>query len=982
MIKPFYPNRCISSLLCLIIVLFIGPMETGYAQTASCSNGTMIEVEGGYTLDWEALCEAAQPWSDKGIQVVIYLSNFRPETEDDWYDHLDAAEVALGLISADRTVDNFTPNVLAIEATTGASRNFGTTITFGQALYNTPLDTDTAVSTIKADMLDDLQRERYTDAFVTALAESYAVNYPPPTFGDYLVNIAIAGLGVLVVLAVLNRFFGNRIREWWRLRQNKQVLGKRIEDVQIAFSNLVSVLNGFIEAPTPEESLLYRIYFAAGADKYEDLLETAVARLKESQENLRQIKSDYAQIPQPEDNALEKQLNHLQAVYLRLIGTLADQHNLTDEAIRKEFDIFFTESTAAYQEELDSLKTTLQNPLTFTFNTKPKTTTPIGIMDDVLAFQTELDRLRKAQKQAPTAIESIRQRMADMEPDLPKLEVAFKDLFSPIHVLLQTATEQLENGRYLDVAPIIAEANNGLDLLNELSAIWETHLSRQQKIVDAGAEGFHPPILMTLENELTFTVAPLLESFKKGDYDEAQALLIEFELNSEYALEETIEWQSVHQNNIDQFTKAEMMMARLQKYQTEKSIPAWDILTKYTPSNWRDLEETESDTAVSLQRIESQLTQCKTLNAIENDVQQFDAADAKLTVLLAQLAHLEFQLETIVYRLEEVQAAESSLEKAIQLTNTELKQVISLRDAEDEKISPSVDNQIEQAQAALKNAETFITEQNFRSAIVAQSHVRQLARQAHSTATTEVDKINKLLVQMNELQAHVDELAAHVLQTAQKMHDVVLTTAVSKSAKEAEAQWSLAQIMASKTANKEDQAWADALEKAIIAYQVAETATQSCHKQNEAAKQAYDQLMDKAVRAKEKAQSAISNAERARQKSGVGSAGENALQQAKTTLNALPAVAGWPTKESLNRIIREAKHVEKSAQSAAKLARDAHRKYQARQRTSHSTSSWGSSSSSSRSSWSSSSSRSSRSSFSSSRSSSRSSGSTSSRRRR
>ena len=365
------------------------------------------------------------------------------------------------------------------------------------------------------------------------------------------------------------------------------------------------------------------------------------------------------------------------------------------------------------------------------------------------------------------------------------------------------------------------------------------------------------------------------------------------------------------------------------------------------------------------------------MNSIENDVQQFDAADAKLTVLLAQLAQLEFQLETIVYRLEEVQAAESSLEKAIQLTNTELKEVISLRDAEDEKISPIVDDQIEQAQTALKNAEAFITEQNFRSAIVAQSHVRQLARQAHSTASTEVDKINTLLAKMNELQAHVDELTAHVLQTTQKMHDVVLTTAVSQSAKEAEAQWSIAQIMASKTANKEDKAWANALEEAIIAYQVAEEATQSCHKQNEAAQQAYDQLMDKAVKAKEKAQTAITNAAQARQKSGVGSAGENALQQAQTAFKTLPVVAGWPTKENLNRIIREAKHVEKSAKSAAKLARDAHSRYQAHQRTSSSSSSWGSSSSS----WSSSSS-SSRSSFSSSRSSSRSSGSTSSRRRR
>ena len=390
MIKFFYPNRCISLLLCLIIVLLIVPTKIGYAQTTSCTNGTIIEVEGGYTLDEDALCEAAQPWSEKGIQVVIFLTNFRPETEDDWYDHLDAVEVELGLISADRTVDNFTPNVLALEATTNANRNFGTTISFGQDLYDTPLDSDTAVSTIKADMLDDLQREQYTAAFVTALAESYAINYPPPTFGEYLVNIAIAGLGLLVVLAVLNRFLGSSVRDWWRIRKYKQTLGKKIDVVQNTCANLFAVFNGFIDAPTPENSLLYRIYFAAGADKYGDLLQTAVSRLKASQENLRQIESHYAQAPYSEDISLEKQLNHLQAVYLRLLGTIADQQNLTDDAIRKEFDLFFAEQNAAYQEELDSLKTALQNPLTFTFATPPKTPTPVGMMDDVLAFQVEV----------------------------------------------------------------------------------------------------------------------------------------------------------------------------------------------------------------------------------------------------------------------------------------------------------------------------------------------------------------------------------------------------------------------------------------------------------------------------------------------------------------------------------------------------------------------------------------------------------------
>lgn len=980
--QTFGRNYRFYALLLLVLAVSLIPTKAGYAQTTQCDNGTLIEVEGRYPLDTDALCAAAQPWTEEGIQVVIYITDFRPETEEDWYDHLDAMEVDLGLISADRTVDNFTPNVFAIEATTGANRNFGTTVTFGSELYDTPIDSDTAVSNIKATMLDSLQREQYTAAFVHALEQSYTLNYPPPSIGDYLINIALIGLGLLVALAVLNRIFGNKIKAWWRTWKKIQSIDEKIESAQEAFTNLRALLNGFIAAPTPEESLLYRIYFTNGADKYDELLDTAVSHLQQTQETLRYITFQPIEHPDPENNSREQQLIRIQTLYLQLIGTLADHDNLTDDALRQLFEPFFTASDPAYASELAALQPALQKPLTYTLDTTPEPVAAAGIMDDVLAFKNELERLQGAQEDAAPAITSIQQEIAQLKTDMADLDVTPEALLAPIETIVANAQEQAENGRYLDVEPTLAEANQGLELLKELNTVWNNHTKRQQEIVDAGADGFYPPILMTLENELTFTVAPLLNSFTKGDYDKAQALLIEFEINSEYALQETIEWQTVYQANIERLKQAQTTIANLHKYQVEKSTPAWQQLTAYNKSNWEDLAETATNTAVSLQQIEEQTAQCTTMNAIDNEVQQFDAVDTKLTVLLAQLAQLEFQLETIVYRLEEVQAAESSLEKAIELTNTELKEVIALRDAEDAKISPAVDQQIQQAQEALNNAESFVAAQNFRSAIVAQSHVRQLARQAHSTATTEIDQINKLLTQMNDIHLHVDDLAQNILQTAQEMPEVMLTTAVSDSAKEAEAQWSVAQILTSKTANKEDKAWADALEKAIIAYQVAEKALNVSYNHNQAAKQEYDQLLNKATKAKEKAQSAIKDAETTRRKSGVGSAGESQLHQAQTKLSNLPLTSGMPTKETLNRIIREANHVEKSAKIATKLAREAHQKYQARQRSSSSSSSWGSSSSSSsRSSWSSSSSSRS-SSFSSSSSSSRSSGSTSSRRRR
>ena len=985
MIPMRHQHHRFFAFLFVLFALFLAPSQVGYAQTTTCSNGTIIEVEGGYTLDWAALCAAGQPWQDKGVQVVIYLTNFRPETEDDWYDHLDAAEVELGLISADRTVDDFASDVLAIEATTHVNSDFGATITFGNKLWGTPLDSDTAVQTIKADMLYNLQRENYTEALVSALEQSYNTNYPPPSLAERLGGLLAIVVIVGSIVAVINYFWGHKIRQRWYNYQSHKRLTKQIADAGEAITNLLALFDGFIEAPAPEDSLLYRIYFTQGADKYDDLLDTAVAHIRETQTNLRHAFNQWQQMPLPEDTTLEKQLDRIRALYLKLIGSLLNEENLTDDKVREQFEPFFTAADATYAEELSALQAYTKKQLTFPIYKPNAEKIKPGILDEIIHFKVELLRLIEAKEKAKPTLKAIHQEVDEMRTKVPSdFILGAEELFAPIESILAEADDVLANGRYLDIPPYLTKANEGLDTIEYLDELLQAHEDRSQQIVDLGAEGIHPPILMTLENELSLNVEPIADAFRTGQYEAVEELMLEFELDSEYALEETKTWQTLQQNNQAKIAEVQNNLSRLNTYRDETSTPAWETLQQFHQSNWQDLAEAEKETAVTLQQIEEKLPSVIAMNQIENEVQQFDAVEATLTVLAAQLVHAEFQLEAIAYRLEEVQAAEKSLPKAMQLTTTELEETITLRDAEDAKIGPKVDDAIKDATIALQEANEHIAAKNFRAAIVAQSQVRQLARHAHSTATTEVDKINTLLEQLSNLQTNVDHATTNALRDAQAMHESVLTTAVSESAKEAEAQWSIAQVFATETAELEDKDWADALGKAIIAYQAAEKSAQTAQSNIEAAHREYQKLRDDAIKAIQKAQAAIKDAQSARLLSGTGISGEHALNQARTTMAQLPSTSGMPTKETLKRIKNEAARIAVRASSAAKLAREANRKHRAAQARKTS-STWGSSSGSS---WSSSSSRSSsfssrsssRSSFSSSRS--RSSGSTSSRRRR
>jgi hypothetical protein len=587
-----------------------------------------------------------------------------------------------------------------------------------------------------------------------------------------------------------------------------------------------------------------------------------------------------------------------------------------------------------------------------------------------------LAQLVQAESEAKPALEAASKKQKAMAAAIPDdFLLTPEALFSGIEGELAQANDQLADGRYLTVCQQTRQIDDNLEAINRLITLLATYEQRSKQITDLVNAGYRAPALLTVENELSLSLNQIKDAFHQANYEAGIELLEEFDMDSQFALKETEAWQKLYEQNQQAIQQIKEKVTYLITYRDEISLSTWEQLQAYPAGNWDDLAEYLDEAAQLLQQIQSeQLPRYEKLNDLDNREQRFDAIETELTITTAQLAQVEYKLEALNHRFEEVKAAAEMIESAVQVTSSELAKVISLRDAEDAKIGPHVDKQIEEAQAELSATQAFIEKEDYRSAIVAQSRVRHLARQAFSTATAEVDRINTLLEKLGTTQGQVDKNVPAYIAEARNMPAVMQTQHVVQAAKELEAQWSVAQVIATQTADREDTAWANALEEAIIAYQTAEKVAQLAQTHIQAARQEYERLVDAARRAIRKADQAIEAAERERRHTGVGSAGRETLKKAKAARPSSAQLSG-ATKETLKRICRQAEQARDHAWRAETQARDAYRRYvQRQQRDSHdSWSGWSSSSSSSSRSFSSS--RSSRSS------SSRSSGSTSSRHR-
>jgi hypothetical protein len=951
--------------LILLTVLVAAYAVPALAQSSSpCPNVEMI-LDTRLQVEAEAVCQAAQPWTEQGFEIFLYLTDAVPDSEDDWFNRLDRVETQAGI----RGADGFDRNALALEASTATDLSWAYTITYGELLYDTPLDTDDSLLfRLKSQMRNAIAEGDPTGAFVQALNTAYEANYPageapvPPTAaavatappstlaptappepaGTSPVStalLALLGVGGLGAggYYVATRYVSpalERSRRRARLEEHLQALQTRV-------SNVLNALDRLLAGDTPEQTVLYELFAAYGGDQYEELRAQVHEWLRRSQNALADAFDLRQRLLDPEvqeQRPLEQRVEDWEMLYLTLVGASERILSLTDEELRTLLDPLLVLERQApdvkLAGQLDALRRELSGmPLKVELmRVDPGQVDTEGVLGYVDQVQAQIARLQAAREEAPPRLEEAQaeRRAAEEELD-PPFGMTEKQLFAGIDRELAEAEAALEEGLFLHVIDLAQDVLEDVGTVRTFAKMVAAHEARQAEVDQLLEEGYRPAHLEEQRQEIETDLKNIDRYFKAGDYVTAAEWITELNTDSQRMLDGVQAWKALHAQNAVALQELESLLSQVEAYRQEQAAPTWEQLQAYAPGNWQDVAEAREAATQTLRYLRgSLLDEIEQLNSM--DRQQFAQAEQMLAQASADLAQSERELQALVNRLAEVRTAEAHIEEALQQTQADLDRAETYRDQEDVKIGPEVDRQIEQAHQRLAQAREHAQAGEFFPALNAQTAARELATAAYAAASDQVQEINALQTELDDVSRKLQEEVQRSRTAAQALPAAAQTAQTAALVRQVAALFSEAQQARTAATGLQDQALAQTLRQALSAYQEVDQLADQVLQQIATDRRAYDELLTSTRNAIHAAQSDVQQARWAVQDPDARGAGSRALQRANTILGRIGAVEPGTTKEALDRMRQAAAEAQRNARQALTQARQQQRATEAERR--------------------------------------------------
>ncbi|MEZ4641490.1 MAG: hypothetical protein R3E31_01915 [Chloroflexota bacterium] len=937
-------------LLFLSLAWLIRPVQ---AQS-SCSH-VDFRLDTTLAVDQTAVCQAAQPWADEGVRIFVYLTDTPSANEDEWFSQLDQIETAEGY----RNGTVFEKNVLAFEATTASNAGWSTTLTYGELLYDTPLDQEeTAVTRLKNEMRQAIQGGDATTAFVTAVEQSYSINNPPP-------SPVLLGMGALIGAGALGAggyvTYRQLVVPAQRRARRRKELQEQLARLQQGIANLLLALEQLIAGSKPEDATLYQVFVAYGGKHQPARDESVRGWLAQCQQAFyaafdlrRNLQSDEAQ-----QIELEEQVRRWETLYLSLVGSSPRIRNLTEAELRDLLDPVVVlergEQESQLVAQLRDISRQIQGmPLKVEMMVvKPDEVDQDGILGYLDQVEEQVATLMEAQQDAPQRLDEAQQARLSAEEEAASASpfgMTPTQLLGGIDERLTTAQHDLEIGAYVRALATAESVLRDVEIVEDLIDAAQEHGQRETEIAAILAEGFRPAHLQGDRDEIGEDIAQIKEEIAAGDYLDADDWIDELDTDSQRALQQTVAWRELYQFNQESLTAMQARLVDTARYLDETAEPAWNALQVYPAGNWQDILADLSPLRQTLRALhQEQFPAIETMNSMET--QQFADAEAQLVVAGANLRQVERQLQALVSRLAEVETAVATLPAALDNTQTELDKAVRLRDAEDAKISPDVDQKLAEAAANLEQARTFTAQREFIAAVHAQTTARQLATDAYAAADAQVQQINQLQNELAALGPRLDTDFDTIMADAELLPPHMQTESTAEMLHALQTNMDEARRARAGAGRLEDEALAAALTAMVTGLTAVAALTTNAKKQISDDRHSYDRLRDETLAAIRQANRAVQSAEVQCRQSDAGTAGDHALQRARTALPGEGEVT-QATRTQLQALKQRAQEVQRDADEAERKAREAIRRAQHRRQAAWTTtsSSWSSGSSWSRSS--------------------------------
>ncbi len=944
----------------ILLVALVAVQTVGHVRAQTDCPYAEIRLDTDLEVDTEAICEAAQPWAEAGFRVLILLTDERTSSEDAWFAYLDEAEADAGLRDLSQT-DAFDTNGIAFEASTATDQPWGQSVTLGERLFNTPLDTDVVIGRIKGQMRNHIAAGDPTEAFVQALNGAYKVIQPILTPTPQVTEIEpspqmeraqaaptdqpeeaqaawpifaslrkLAGLAAIVMLGVIGAGgigFGGYKLVTWLIRRRR--LKPHLNALRSRTSNLLNSCEPLLRGDSPQKTVLYQLFSAYGGEQDEELRKDVREWLRRSRGALDDAFDLRKKLIDPEvqkSRTLEQQVQDWEMLYVTFAGNSERILSLTDDQLRTLLDPMLVldreKADVKLTEQLDDIRRELGGDLPLKVElmmVDPADTDAEGILGYLDQVKAAIAYARDARDEAPRRLNEAQKRRQAAEENLPDpFEMTGAELFADWDERLAKAQLALENKKFVDALEQADDVLRDLETIERFLDTLSQHGERREQIETITAQGYRPA---TLEDDLaeveqdTDTVA---QAVAAGDYDKATAWIDELEADSQHALSGTQEWQALHEQNAAKLNALGEKLDQVEAYLKAEAEPAWEKLRDYPEGNWSDVGGGMEDAERTIQRVRDQMGPIERLNSLEE--QKLIEAEEALAQAEGDLAETKLQLQAVVNRLAEVQAAEKEIEEGLRQAEADLAKAKELRDAEDVKIGPEVDQQIEEAHERLSDGQKMAHARNFIAAIAAQAAARKLATAAYKSASEQVEEINAL---QEEVEQAAQKARSRVERGRAELGEL-LVAARSKNTgdlvAEASDVLSKAEKALTSSASLEDRALAKALRSAIDAYQETNQQANQALNRIRSDRRAYDDRLKAAQSAWNSAQRDIRRADAAVRDRDAHRAGQHALDRAQDALPSSRPTRGMAP-SALERIRQQAQEAHRYADQARSQAR-------------------------------------------------------------
>ncbi|TVQ17498.1 MAG: hypothetical protein EA367_17550 [Leptolyngbya sp. DLM2.Bin15] len=617
------------------------------AMAQACPYAT-VRLETERSVDADLLCQAAQPWSNRGFQVLIYVTDQASASEDAWFDHLDQVEANAGLRDLSQN-DVFARDGLSFAASTGNPRLWAATVTYGEKLYDRPID--------RSPQMDDIKRQVHqqigidpTLAMAEFLTATYEVNYAVSPAGKIAAGVfGLGGVGVTAGLLA-------------RRRRNVRQLQQQLADLQSRVATLLMAGEYLFSGDQPQNMPSYQLFVASGGDRYPNHAQQLEQLLSQCRASLDEAFLIHHQLTETTSTPIVEQITAWEQLYVQWVGSRPSVMALSDEQLRTLLNpmqmIEQPQGALAQQfydlrQQLDGRP--LQMKLMFVDPEMEHIDGILGYLEDIKRL---ILRLQTAPQEAPKALQRLQdQRLTLLDRLNPVPGINLTPLVTLIDEQLQNAERELHSDRALDALDTCDRIQANLDTVQQL--VEAIALQRQQEatVQQWMAQGYRYPDYTTYRAAMDGAIATLETRIAGGQWEAIAASISTIQLGSETLLkgmEQRVEQHKQLNTQIKTYASRLASQQNRWKRCQEATVP----YVQQTAPLYKLHQPTATTVGLTLQTVNQLLGEAQNLHA---EVTQTSVAPENLDQAVQAMERLETISQQVEQHLQEINQVASSL---------------------------------------------------------------------------------------------------------------------------------------------------------------------------------------------------------------------------------------------------------------------------------------------------------------------------------